>query len=164
MSETERLILIHLLRLRAQAEPEQAAKFNRQITILSYGFVRNYDELTDILDPPLADKDCKFVSDVLDMYRHIEWARQQYPELAQHPLARFPGFAQRDEGPLRMYALFILDTPENYEELQEHRQATDNFNSSCAMSDQYRSMLVRFRAVGTFGIPLSREQARTVLG
>lgn len=165
MTETERLILIHLLHLRAAQENSgDGDSLTRQIQILTYGFERHYDEVTQILRRPLAEADCQFVSDVIEMYRYIERARLDEADVAGHHLARFPGFDQRDEGPLRAYALFILDTPGDYAELQDHRRPTDNFNSHVAMSDRYRSMLAKFEERGGFGQPLTREEALAVLG
>lgn len=163
MTPIERIILLNQFRILNSIS--NTGEFDRQVEILEEGYEREYDEVLCQYNP-LSKEDCKFVVDVLQMYRCIYDYKKHHPsdkDVADHPYSTYRGF-QRAE--LSKYAAFLRKREEFPESLNEW----DGKNPHWNMEIHYEPMVEAFLQCPLQALPdqipatgLNQQQVKSIL-
>ena len=115
--------------------------YTEQKEILVNGYEIFYGELFVVDDRTVSEHDCRFVLDVLDMFRYIDAYIVHNPddaEVKDHRRARFSGFDGNHEGELMGFTRFLIATQKKYE---ESKKGHDGCNSHWPMRETYAAMV-----------------------
>lgn len=164
LSKKERLSFIYQLRILEALYPDDADYYAKNRTALEEGYTLHYDWMFEHLYDELSEEQCREVIDILDMYSEIAWGLQKLDEgdeLKKHHLAEFRGFDGNNETHLMAYARYFVVDLDRFAVLKKDEYPY--FNSHCPMLETYRTMLERWRSLGSKH-NLGREQIATILG
>ena len=162
LTDIERLILINQFSIRKAVEKND--DYDHLIKILTDGYELFYGDLVSHLSA-VPEDECRFVLDVLDMYRAIDDYKRANPkdmEVAELPWSSFPGFDGNNEAHLLGFAQFLIEDQEKFQEQRERKHETDGFNSHMPTVDIYRRMLAIWQGFGG-RFKLTREQVVAIL-
>lgn len=162
----ERLILSNQLKILEALYPDDVEYYSRQRKAVDCGFKLHYSWLAEHIDEnELSEADCRFVLDVLGMYRALDLARRRFGDSAEfkdHDL-RFRGFDGNEEADLYSYTLYFVVELDRFKELRDDNEYPD-FNSHMPMRNRYQQMLEVFNKISPDGqLNLSSEQLRSIL-
>lgn len=122
-----------------------AGGYAEKRAIVENGYTYHYDDLfNSISDKELSIEDCKFVLDVLEMYRGIIFSNRKLKDSAL-PDVSFPGFDGNNETELMAYARFFMIDLDRYDEIKEG--SGNDFNSHSQMRPRYELMLEKWLAI-----------------
>ena len=163
LTKLERLSLINQFEIRKRLEKTDA--YDEWIKVLEEGYSLWYSEIFRNLSDDLSEEDCRFVSNVLSMYRAIHYYRQSAKEpLKDTTFAEFAGFSGNEEGHLRSFALFEIHKDNSWDEQKSREQETDRFNSHMPVRDVYERMLRVYKGLTLDAMSkLTKEQVEQVL-
>lgn len=137
LSLKERLILQNQYLILEKLYP--AGGYAEKRAIVENGYTYHYYDLfNSISDKELSIDDCKFVLDVLEMYRGIIFSNRKLKDSAL-PNVYFPGFDGNNETELMAYARFFMIDLDRYDEIKEG--SGGDFNSHSQMRPKYERML-----------------------
>lgn len=160
LSKVERLLLINQYRIRKAIEGSN--DYDEIIEILSNGYASRYYEAFNEVYDEVTVADCKFVSDVLSMYRRLHYFEQDKGvDLSGRLFSRFAGFCGNEEGPLLSYAQFAIGREGHWDEQKPRRKETDGYNSHMPVREVYARMLEVFNRCGHD--PLTTQQVDEIL-
>jgi len=152
LSKLDRLTLINQFLILEVLYPEEAGSFAEHRKALERGFTLHYDWMFSHLYDELPVAECKFVLDVLDMYRALTFGYRGLSEEDQSDIPdtylRFPGFDGNNESHHLSYAHYFIVDLGRYEELHEG-QDTPDFNSHGPTLWKYRAMLAVWQTFPT---------------
>jgi uncharacterized protein YfbU (UPF0304 family) len=146
LSRFERLVLCNQLELEKKGKPASEKKrISADQEILKQGFEVYYECILQAVDrSTIADEDCRFVLNVLNMYSSFQRfiAANNGHVFASHPWFNFPGFDGNGESEGMYLALtnFVISTKRLFKELELDSDEKD-LNSHCPCAEPYRRML-----------------------
>ncbi|MED1559435.1 YfbU family protein [Bacillus paramycoides] len=138
LSKKERLILANQYEILAKlAEDDYEKKqFNNLRDIFTSGYSRYYSLATEHFSDEVSDEECKFVVDVLNMYRDLyySWYRNKDAhEVINEKTVLFKGFDLNDEIEVKYYSFykFLVNDFGRFEEIKEFiaEGKIEDFNS-----------------------------------
>ncbi|MBC7801360.1 MAG: YfbU family protein [Gemmatimonadaceae bacterium] len=141
LSIVERQLLWNQLEILKAQQPDQAADYARQQTILAGGYSGQYSEVVHLMETGdgMPEADQRLVMDVLDLYRALHRYRQHGGKV-RFPFDTFQGFDGNNEGDLCGYARFLVDDQGRWKEL-----SITAFNSRMPTRVTYRRLLDAWR-------------------
>jgi uncharacterized protein YfbU (UPF0304 family) len=162
MSLFERQVLSTLHRILGHVLPEDANDVDGDLEyqlmrarILEEGFTGEYWYETTGFRTELSKRDCRRVSDFLQMFRIITYSIDHLekdvtpvdPELARR--LQFEGFDHNDslESHMADYVEFLMRDDQKWTELRPQLERHDNGNSHTPTLDTYTRMLAEYRRV-----------------
>lgn len=165
LTKIERLTLINQFKILKKLE--NTDDYDENIQILEEGYSFFYRNIFEHLYEDLSEADCKFVRDVLSMYRTIERYKEDSKDvgIAKRPFSHFAGFDGNEESHLLSFALFELSKDNSWDESKPYRDKpyTDGFNSHMPARAIYEQMLAAWTSLGRRH-PMSAEDVAAVLG
>lgn len=164
LSKLERANLALKLKILEALYPNEANEYRIRRKALEEGYELHYAWIEDELYDGLNESQCRFVLNVLDMYRSINIGLQNLPEddsLKNHHLAKFQGFDGNNENEYMSYTRYFILDLDRFDELKQ--TDFDQFNSHSPMIATYKSMLERL-ATAKNKHRLSRNDIAHVLG
>lgn len=157
MEKEQRLILINQFEILQQLNPYDADYYSGKIEILKEGYEYHYDDIFGEVYTPLSESDSRFVIDVLNMYRDINFSKKQFSVEDREKLEKeittiFRGFDFNDSTEVRLggYAQFFIEKLDRFKELIEDEQF-DDFNSHWPMLESYKKYLISYEKVKQLG-------------
>lgn len=166
LTQKDRVILINQYQMLKHLDPDAAEHYDEFIEILQKGYTPLYPQIWLPLDESeLSEDQCRFVLDVLNLYRIIEKyqdANPQDQDIREHTWGRFRGFDETNESKYLSFARFLLRKQRKFEEFARHAGNTDNFTSDGPTLSKYRNMVAAWKAQGKEG-DLSREKILRIL-
>lgn len=162
MRLVDRQVLALLHRILARVLPDDAndvdgdAEYQlMRASILESGFTAEYSYEVAGFRTELSRRDCRRVSDILQMFRILTYSVQHLedegtpvdPELAR--ALEFQGFDFNDslEGHMADYVEFQMRGGDRWTELQPQLKSHDGGNSHFPMLDTYMRMLAEYRRI-----------------
>ncbi|MCR5554274.1 MAG: YfbU family protein [Bacteroidales bacterium] len=160
LSLTERLILQNQYLILEKLYPNEGYAMKRKI--VENGYKSHYYELfLSLTDKEMQEKDCKFVLDVLDMYKAIINSNNKLGENSLEGIY-FHGFDGNNESDLLGYAEFFVFDLDRYRSIQEI--SGRSFNSNSEMRQKYEKMLDKWDSFKeNNNSPLTKEQLEELL-
>lgn len=155
-TDEQRLLLSNQYEILKHLDNENADIYDKNIEILREGFEFHYDDLFDGFSTPVSEDDSRFVLDVLNMYRDINFSKRKLDESLLNELdgetLHFRGFDYNDdqESRLASYAEFYIKKLDTFRELIADPQF-ESFNSHWPNHDRYHNMLVNYELVKNSG-------------
>jgi uncharacterized protein len=168
LTDVERTLLINQLSILKILDPNDARRYDEKLEILRDGYEIFYDDVVGNLST-VSDEDCRFVIQVLTMYRQLNNYIRKHPEdveVAKHPWARFAGFSGNDETMLMAFTQFLIKTQGKFDEQLPNERDTDGFNSHAPLRGIYERMLAVYKALKDELEPMAgptREQVMSIL-
>lgn len=150
MENKDRLILINQYEILKALYPEESEFYSEKIEILQEGYVMHYDDLFGEISDELTKEDSRFVIDILNMYRDINFSKNSLIESEKSRLfdtqTNFRGFDYNDEYEVKLgfYAKFFIETLDRFKELTED-ESFDGFNSHWQMKERYTEYLSQYK-------------------
>ncbi|MFS1026989.1 YfbU family protein [Enterococcus casseliflavus] len=136
MDKFQRLSLVNQFELLAKFDDQNRSYYERKIEILREGYEYHYDdEIWSDLSEPLPKEDSRFVLDVLNMYRDINFSKSKLNldenQITKSYYTHFLGFDYNDpkEIKLAFYAKFFIEKLDRFPELVEDKEF-EGFNGS----------------------------------
>lgn len=136
----QRALLINQFEILKAIEPERAKDHDEKIEILANGYSIFYDDVIWVSDD-MPEDDCRFVLDVLSMYRSLEAFFRDNPDspaLSEY-YSRYRGFDGNDETNLYGFARFLIETQGKFQEQRDNPEF--EFNSHSHVAGQYQRMV-----------------------
>lgn len=126
LSDKERLILANQYEILSRLTEDEYEKkqFENLKDIFVSGYSRYYSVATEYFSDEVSDDECKFVTDVLSLYRDLYYSREHCKE-AQESIKEtevlFKGFDLNDETEVKYYSFyrFLVEQLGRYEEIKE---------------------------------------------
>lgn len=141
MTDKERLSYILQLKTLELLEPSDSTYRNLRLA-LENGYEYNYLDFFDtFIQNRLSIKDCRFVLDVLEMYRGIIYSAMKL-KCTNLDGYKFPGFDGNNERECKMlfYVNYYLIDLQRYTEIRD--LSNDDFNSHKEMCKTYENRLL----------------------
>lgn len=137
LSVVERQLLWNQLEILKALQPNQAADYTRQQTILASGYSGRYSEVVHLVETGdgMPEADQRLVIDVLDLYRALHRYREGGGNV-RFRFDTFQGFDGNNEADLCGYAQFLVLDEGKWEEL-----SINVFNSHMPTRAIYGRML-----------------------
>ena len=153
MDKFQRLSLVNQFELLAKFDDQNRSYYERKIEILREGYEYHYDdEIWSDLSEPLPKEDSRFVLDVLNMYRDINFSKSKLNldvnQITNSYYTHFLGFDYNDprEINLAFYAKFFIEKLDRFPELVEDKEF-EGFNSHQLMTNTYKKYLSNYKQV-----------------
>jgi uncharacterized protein YfbU (UPF0304 family) len=162
LTRLERIMLINQLEIRKAIE--ETDDFDEWIEILRDGYEFLYDDVGGHLARDVPEADCRFVLEVLDMYRRLEDFQVSNPKViaTSDVFAHFRGFDGNNETALMAFARFLIKKQGKFAEQLAYEKGTDGFNSHMPTADVYRRMLAVWQSLKP-NFPLVQSQVAAIL-
>lgn len=171
MTNLERLTLINQFEILKSLNPEESSYYEEKIEILQEGYEFHYDEIFGSLSKELPEEDSRFVLDILNMYRDINFSKskfteEQFGEISEL-FTHYRGFDYNDdyEVSLGFYAKFFIKKLKRFQELIEDPEFED-YNSHSLMVSTYTRYLENYKELKTSEVEfgeLTPEQIKGIL-
>ncbi|MCZ7524323.1 YfbU family protein [Bacillus pacificus] len=138
LSKRERLILANQYDILSRLAEEEYKKkdFEDMRDIFTSGYTRYYSLATEHFSDEVNQDECKFVIDVLSLYRDLYYSRERSEEAKaaiEEKAVLFKGFDLNDEIESKYYSFykFIVDQFGRYREIKELMEAgkIESYNS-----------------------------------
>jgi hypothetical protein len=123
--------------------------YDEIIEILHDGYSIFYGDAVQVFDG-MDEETCKFVLDVLDMYRAIEDYKGNNPkdeEVHKHHWSTFQGFDGNNETMLMAFTRFLIEKQRKFTEQVKHKDKVDSWNSHAQVCDTYEPMVKKWRSL-----------------
>ena len=145
LDKKERVILINQYRILAALNPEEKSRYMELIEVLENGYEIFYSMVDQWVSEEMPEAECKFVLDILNLYRTIEDKKRttQDQNLVEHHYSYFRGFDGNEETEYMAFARFLIETQGKFQEQEQYLLKNDNLNSHFPMKEKYRAMLNR---------------------
>lgn len=149
MTNEERLTLVNQFEILKCLKPEESRYYEKKIEILEEGYTYHYDEIFGNLSPEMSKEDSRFVLDLLNMYRDINFSKSNYTKAQLSEIkdlsTQYRGFDYNDdyEATLGFYAKFFIKELGRFQELIEDEDF-DGFNSHWLMLNSYKEYLSNY--------------------
>jgi uncharacterized protein YfbU (UPF0304 family) len=165
LTKLERLLLINQFEILKTIKEENQEYYEQMIDILTNGFSIYYSELESGLFDEMPAGDGRFVLDVLDLYHAIEdfKRRNEAKAINEHAFGYFPGFDGNEEGEYLGFVRFIIDKKKLFEEQEQYRTKTDDFNSHSRTLPRFSEMVARWERLGK-KFELTEPEILNILG
>lgn len=164
LTRMERITLINQYRILSFLDKDSKDYYDEVIDILSNGYEIFYSQIDQWVSEDMPVSDCKFVLDVLDMYRAIFDYIKNNPkdkEVSKHVRAKFIGFDGNTETNYMGFASFLINKQGKFAEQREGKKGKD-CNSHCPMVHTYTKMLEMWNSFNK-SFHLSKTQVMEIL-
>jgi hypothetical protein len=145
----DRIILINQFKILERLDPDGDTDYSEMIEILSNGYSIFYGDINRIVEEEeVSTNDCRFVLDVLDLYRVIERFKESdedTTDIEEHSLGTFRGFDGNNESEYLSFTRFLIQTQGKFQEQLPYEE--DNFNSHNLTIHNYRPMIEKWRSL-----------------
>jgi uncharacterized protein YfbU (UPF0304 family) len=151
LNEKERLILINQYEILRKLDANDSERYEKNIEILSNGYEIFYDRLNPWSFDVMPEDESRFVLKVLDLYRFVEFHKENNPEdteIIEHNWGTFKGFDGNNETDYMGFVQFTINTDGKYTEQLPYQNSTDNYNSHEATAGKYQSMIQKWQELG----------------
>lgn len=166
LSKLERLTLANQYLILEKLYPEEAKSYKLLRTALEDGYAIHYGNLTEHIYDELSEEDCRFVLDVLSMYRAINdvVTKTENKQIQANYYSKFNGFDGNEETKYYSYCKYYIIDQNRFEELR-YGNKTDNLdlNTHTPMIDTYLKMLKRWESMENKR-KLNEDQVLDILG
>ena len=166
LSKVERLTLVNQLLILEKLYPKEASSLALRRKALEDGYQSHYADLFESIYDGLPAEECRFVIDVLDMYRAITFSHAHLPPAQREEISSdrldFKGFDGNSETIYMAYTRYLVNDLGRYGE-QTHRDLKPDFDSHMPMIDQYRRMLTKWESVKDKS-KLEHDEIEAILG
>jgi uncharacterized protein YfbU (UPF0304 family) len=144
LTVTERRQLANQHEILEKLDPNNADYHSKCQTILEKGYTLLYGEVFQSVGEEVSEDDCKFVYDVLDMYRDLIRSHEALTDKAGVDAddVRFPGFDGNNETELFGFIRFLKE-----QGLWEETLASSGLNSHSETITRYQKMLKNHKAI-----------------
>jgi uncharacterized protein YfbU (UPF0304 family) len=140
----QRLSLYNQYEILKRLDPDQAKTYSKYQSIVSSGFEGSYFDLFSAIDEDAVPLEvCKEVTEILNLFRALEFAQRKAGYSSQELWAKFQGFDGNDEPMHYSYAVFLVQEDGRWGELKGQ-----NLNSHFNVLDKYRAMLREWKQRG----------------
>lgn len=152
MTNIERITLINQFEILKNLSPEESNYYEEKIEILEGGYKFHYDEIFSCLSPELSSEDSRFVLDILNMYRDVNFSKREFNERELEEISdietQYKGFDYNDEyeASLGVYAKFFIKKLNRFQELVEDENF-DDYNSHRLMVKYYKTYLDKYNNI-----------------
>ena len=172
LSKVERLTLANQFQLLSEQDNEYYDKKRclQFVTILMDGYELLYDDIFSGMDEEVSSEQCRFVLDVLSMYRIISnsFHRLSKTTLTEEDIA-FAGFDGNEETKEYSFLKFFINDYDRFRELKKNKYMEENSHSR--MVPRYIRQLEIFNSIieskkGTYqphGNELTEEEIKLIL-
>lgn len=163
LTAKERLSYALQLRILEKLSPDDDTLKNLK-TAIEEGYTIHYQDLFEILSNELSLEDCRFVLDVLEMYRGLIFSALQINETDIVNKVKFRGFDFNDNLEARMasYARNFVFDLRRYDEIKTN--SNGDFSSHMIMQNKYQRMLSIWKEYEYMvRYHLSKEQIESIL-
>ncbi len=142
LSDAERLILSNQYQILEKVDPDNAKDYAQSRRTVEEGFAAFYGDLFLAIDDELSPSECRYVFDVLDMYRMLNRSYDQLPDKSGIDAddLKFPGFDGNNETRLLSLAEYLRDR-DRYTDLL---LKDVDLNSHSMTKDLYQNMLLKY--------------------
>ena len=151
------------LRILESLNPEDESFKNMRIAI-EEGYTIHYQDLFESISEELSLNDCRFVLDVLEMYRGLIFSALALNDLELITKVKFKGFDFNDnlEGKMASYARYFVFDLRRYDEIKDN--SNGDFSSHTIMQNKYQRMLSIWKEYDYMArYHLSKEQIESIL-
>ncbi|MFZ6770866.1 YfbU family protein [Undibacterium sp. Di26W] len=164
LSKNERLILINQYKILASLNKDEEDHYLELIEVLERGYAIFYSLIDEWVSDDMPIEDCKFVLDILDLYRTIEDLKRSTKDeqLSQHTYSFFRGFDGNNETDHMSFCRFLIENQGKFQEQTPYLLKNDNLNSHVPMSDKYLRMLEAAKEIPNIW-NMTTEQALRIL-
>ncbi len=152
LSKKERLNLLNqytILRDLAEIRNNQddLDKYDKYITIISNGYVAEYNNLLDELNENFLTQESDLVWNILQIYSNIYFSYKQLkkPTITLDQI-KFPGFDGNHEIEYLCFCEFVLNDLDRFSELKENGRT--DFNSHYGCYNKYRNICDMWNNMG----------------
>lgn len=156
VTERRMFSLLHEILSRLVDDEQDRAYHVRQAEVMTEGFAGEYDAEFGFMPVELSPTECRWVNDVLEMFRVVEFRlaqltagdRKRLGSDAEYTLT-FDGFDQNkpDEARLLAYARYMVKQEGRWEEFQERLISGERGNSHSPRRARYQRMRTAFEAI-----------------
>jgi uncharacterized protein len=166
LNKKDRLLLINQYRILAALDKNEESYYLELIEILQHGYSIFYSKIDEWVSDDLSEEKCKFVLEILDLYRAIEDVKRltKDNQLTSHTYGIFRGFDGNNESEYLGFCRFLVERQGKFQEQKQYLQKNDGMNSHMPMVSKYERML---RVKKTLVLPdswrLTLDQALQVL-
>jgi hypothetical protein len=166
LTKLERLVLINQFRILEKLYPQEAPDLSVHRLALEGGFELQYSVMFESFGTGLDSKQCKFVLDVLDMYRamrraHANLSVDERASITESDL-RFEGFDGNNEPGYWAYTRYFICDLGRFDEFRPVTDSFGSFNSHQQMLHIYTRMLAAWRKCSD-RFQLSANDIRNIL-
>lgn len=111
LSLKERLLLANQYQIlsRIAGNDLEAGMYNELAIIFTNGYVRDYEDSIELFSDELSNEECKFVIDVLELYRDLYWSWEKSIEIQNNIRKQdvlFKGFDLNDSVQVKYYSYY----------------------------------------------------------
>lgn len=150
----ERLILANQYEILSKISEDKsdASYFENLAEIFRSGYTRNYEEaFRGFEENELSQEDCKFVVDVLNLYRELykTWEElEEVHEILEEDDVLFQGFDGNEEDQYYAYCKFLVEDQGLWGELKDlMKEGKINLNSHWPMRNKYENYLLKLKEI-----------------
>ncbi len=145
LSKKERLNFINQFKILDKLYPDEGYREN--IKALEEGYELHYSWIFENLYNGLSIEQCRFVLDVLGVYRAMIFSFEnlENKEGIDIELLRFPGFDGNNETEYMSYVRYFIDDLGRFEEIREI--SGSGFNSHKKLIDSYSNLLTKYNSL-----------------
>lgn len=164
LTKKDRVFLINQYRILAALNSDEADHYNELIEILQSGYEIFYSMIDEWVSDDMPSDECKFVLDILSIYRVIEDLKRSSKngKLISHHFAYFMGFDGNNETQHMSFARFLINEQGKFGEQQQYLRKNDGLNSHMPMIEKYRRMISKWKELGEKW-QFSEDQALEIL-
>lgn len=148
-NKKERLMLVNQYLILEKLYPEGG--YDKKRIILENGYITEYYQIDDSIQPEMSEDDCHFVSSVLNMYENIHFSNIKRNYQIQN--TEFLGFYGNEESKYLQYAAFLIDDDERYSCFKRD----GGYDSHFPLKSKYKKMLAKWE-------PMYNESLNCCLG
>lgn len=142
-SDKEKISLINQYKILSKLYPEEESYYQELTSIIENGYSIFYSQLKGWISDELPEDECKFVLDILNLYRVIEDTKRKNKNsnLAEYRHSYFEGFDGNNESEYLSFASFLIKKQGKFAEQQDYLIKNDDLNSHHQMKEKYDRML-----------------------
>ncbi len=138
---TEKERLSYALQLKILEKLTGDDTYKKLVTVVEEGYTLHYRDLFESIYEELSIENCRFVLDVLEMYRGLNFSANLLGDEKLLGKARFKGFDFNNslEGKMGSYARYFVFDLQRYDEIRDN--SNGDFSSHMGMQMKYIAML-----------------------
>ena len=142
LTHKDRWILSNQYRILEELYPDQAESFEYCREIVENGYEYEYENITQLIYPPMSVEECQNVWDILEMYEYLQQGYDsldgnEKKEIGEEKIV-FRGFDANNQSEQFAYVHFIINKKERYNHLRRNGSLNSLNPRSLTL---YRSML-----------------------
>jgi len=141
LTKVQRELLINQYKILSHLDDNYKDLYKNSISILENGYTYEYNNLYNNLLDEISEDDCRYVYNVLSMYRFIYNYINKNPKdkvILDMKYSKFLGFDGNNEGEYMSYTKFLIDDKNLFEESKNDKYG---YNSLHPMKLYYDKML-----------------------